>query len=137
MTAIHHSQLKWIGKVITLQPTKLPRQLIASWTSNPRKPGHPQMSYCQSYGRTLEQVFPTINPVKAKFAKWAPAASNAPVWKTLVKKWWNDQQEILHELCSPTNVCYYHTATTQPQPTAHPQRQHNAHANITPAQCAP
>lgn len=42
-------RLTWLGKVLRMGMSKLPRKLLSSWVDNPRPPGLPQMGICSSY----------------------------------------------------------------------------------------
>jgi hypothetical protein len=54
-------QLIWIGKVACTPEKKIQQKRFMSWTSNPRKPDHPQILPRNTYGATHE-IIPTSSP---------------------------------------------------------------------------
>ena len=95
-------QLNWLQKVTLMDPaTRLPRQLIASWTIHSRNIGQPQKSYRNSYAEALSVIIPDIHP-QAPLHIWIPLAIDEPKWKSLVNKWWKSPKNVIET--DPTNT---------------------------------
>jgi hypothetical protein len=58
-------QLNWIGKVARMPEEKIQRQLLMSWTSNPRKPGRLQISPRTTDAQAINKIIPPAAPSKA------------------------------------------------------------------------
>ena len=85
-------QLDWIQKITRMGDNRAPRKLVASWTSHPRKPGAPQITYRQTYANALQHLFPEINPVEVKSAQWL--TRDPRDFNVAMKEWW---KEVLEE----------------------------------------
>ena len=84
-------QLKWIGKISTMEYTKVPRQFLASWIQVPRKAGRPQLNIRNTYKKALEKIFPKMKK-NAILDDWLPETAR-PDWNSRVTKWLHTRDE--------------------------------------------
>ena len=62
-------QLEWVGKVVRMPESKIPKQLLMSWTKHPRK--SPRNTYAQA----IYKIIPLCNPIQGITTKtWAGEA---------------------------------------------------------------
>jgi hypothetical protein len=81
-------QLDWIGKVARMEETKIQRQLLMSWTSNPRKSGHLQISPRNTYAQVIHNMIHLYDPIQGVAKKWTAQAKNKATWAKLTNTWW-------------------------------------------------
>ena len=67
-------QLKWVGKIASMDFTRMPRKILACWTQNPRKKGRPQFNIRNSYANALKKFVPGMTD-KAELKYWIDKAS--------------------------------------------------------------
>jgi hypothetical protein len=91
-------QLNWIGKVARMPEEKIQRQLLMSWTSNPRKPGRPQISPRTTYAQAIHEIIPTSSPIEGAANKWTAKAKDKTTWRNLIKAWWKENSTISNNL---------------------------------------
>jgi hypothetical protein len=80
-------QLQWIGKLARLPEHRLPRQLMAAWIQNPRKPGQPQLSLRNTMARAIETIMPEAGR-EAPLEIWLPWAEEEVAWNAMIEQWW-------------------------------------------------
>lgn len=79
-------QMKWIGHVAKMPYERLPRKLLAAWSSNPRKSGRPQNTFKNSYFECVKALIPNISD-HAPLTDWIGTAAS-PSWPVLITSWW-------------------------------------------------
>ena len=68
---------------------KIQRQLLMSWTSNPRKSGHLQISLRNTYAQAIHNLIHLCDPTQGVAKTWTAQAKNeATCWAKLTNTWW-------------------------------------------------
>jgi hypothetical protein len=70
-----------------MEETKIQRQLLMSWTSNPRKPGHPQISLRNTYAQAIHELIPLCDPTKGVAKTWTAQAKDEATCTKLTNTW--------------------------------------------------
>jgi hypothetical protein len=77
---------------------KIQRQLLMSWTSNPRKPGSPQILPRTTYAQVIHKIIPTSSPIEGAANKWTAKAKDKTTWHNLIKAWRKENLTISNNL---------------------------------------
>ena len=71
--------------------TRVPRKLISSWTTHPRKSGHPQITFRNTFAQALNAILPgSVDPKIAINKTWMPRLQDEE-WDDYLEMWWDQK----------------------------------------------
>ena len=71
--------LRWVGHVVRMDKSRLPRRLLTAWVANSRPVGDTEMTY----GRSLERWQKRAD-LPIDFSEWSRLAQDRPKWRALI-----------------------------------------------------
>lgn len=92
---IRMRQLIWIGKLARKDGSQITRNMLASWSKNPRKVGRPQLGLKRTYINAVKQLVPTT-PTNGELSTWIDIAKDRTEWNTRIKHWQKAKTTELH-----------------------------------------
>ena len=69
-------ELRWAGHLARMPMTRIPRQLLTSWVSQPRPHGCPQYTYGHALNKTLKR-----GRIPSEFKEWSKLAQERSNWR--------------------------------------------------------
>jgi hypothetical protein len=73
--------LQWVGHVVRMDKSRLPRRLLTAWVREPR----PEFGQEMSYGRSLERWLKLFD-LPLRFTEWATLAQDRAEWARLITR---------------------------------------------------
>ena len=99
---------RWAGHLARMPMTRLPRQLLTSWVSQPRPHGRPQYTYGHALNKTLKRA-----GIPSEFKEWSKLAQERSNWRKAIyakaefppsRQHWSANRNFYHPL-----ACISHT----------------------------
>ena len=73
--------LQWVGHVVRMDKSRLPRRLLTAWVREPR----PEFGQEMSYGRSLERWLKLFD-LPLRYTEWATLAQDRAEWARLITR---------------------------------------------------
>jgi hypothetical protein len=88
-------QLQWIGKVARMDHSRMPRNLLMSWTSHRRPRNQPQNNYQKAYANEIHQIVEECDPLEGIASTWMHIPQeSAPLWTRLINEWYEKVRQV-------------------------------------------